>query len=141
MLSQRNHRVRDGVLSSVAIWDVGWRLHVSRRCLMSQRIDGTHPPPFPHIFPMACLPKLHADDTPSPFLPACRPSSGKASDWNAASVRSFVTYDALMKFPDLHVTVSRSCPDERRSSSRRQIMEWLRHHPVRSARLLYEVTS
>lgn len=76
----------------------------------------------------------------SPIHPRRSPSSWKAAEWNAAGVRSFVTYDALMKFADPRVTVSRSCPDERRSSSWRQIMEYCAI-TVRSVRLLCEVTS
>lgn len=97
MLSQRNHRVR-GVLSlptSVAIWDARWRIRASRRCLMSQRIDGTQSS-------VAYFPDAVCQSYTLPRRPRRpRPSSWKASDWNAASVRSFVTYDALMKFPDL----------------------------------------
>jgi len=131
MLSQRNHEFCRSP-SSVAARDACWRIRVSRRHLMSQRIDRTHPPPLPY-FPDGLFakvaPRMILPD-PRSSLFAVDPSSRKASDWNAASVRSFVTYDALMKFADPRATVSQCCPDERRGSSWRQIMEWLQHHSI-----------
>lgn len=123
------HSVCSGDIERRGMGRRRWRIsRVSRRHLMSQRIDrGAHHSATITIFPMACLPKLRADV----YSPSPEPLR-KASDWNAASVRSFVTYDALMKFADPRATVSQSCPDERRNSSCRRIMEWLHHCSVGS---------
>jgi len=79
--------------------------------MISQRIVVIEHP-TDHIFPILCPPKLRADD--ASFHVLCRPPLRKASDWNAVNVRSFVTYDALMKFADPRITVSQSYADERR---------------------------
>lgn len=62
----------------------------------------------------------------TPRFSSARSPSSRDERWNAVSVRSFVTYDALMKFADSRVTVSQSYPDERRGSSTNYGV--LRHH-------------